>query len=245
MPIEGQTRSYLCEALEFKGFIAYPDEKKPAPCVIVAHAWMGLDDFAKEKAKELASLGYVGFAADVYGDGITVSTAKEALELMTPLYLNRAKLRKRIIAALKAAREDPRVDSSRIGAIGFCFGGQTVLELLRSGEKISGVVSFHGVLGNTFQNQACQLEKNSDTIQGACLILHGHDDPLVSSKDQIALQQELTQMGIDWQFHIFGKTAHAFTNPQANDPEHGLHYQPTSAKRGWHLMKHFFNGVFQ
>jgi dienelactone hydrolase len=244
MPENGRSQVYFCDGLEYQSVISYPNTKGKSPCVIVAHAWMGQDDFAKNKAKELSSLGYVGFAADLYGGGAVVSTKQEALSLMLPLFLNRRELRRRIVAAVDAAKKDPLVDPKRIGAIGFCFGGLTVLELLRSGIDIRGVVSFHGVLANALEQNAATLEPNNKNIAGSCLILHGFDDPMMTEKDLFSIQKELTTMNIDWQMHVFGKTMHAFTNPEANEPTSGLLYNPTAEKRSWNMMKEFFKEVF-
>ena len=244
MTIREEERAYFSEGIECKGFLAFPEEKGKAPCVLVAHAWMGQDDFAREKAVELAKLGYIGFAADLYGNGTQVSSQEKAMELMLPLFTDRNMLRKRIVAAFEAAKKIDGVETSMIGAIGFCFGGQTVLELLRSGVSVKGVVSFHGVLGNKLGDKEAVLEPNSDTIDGACLLLHGHDDPMVSNEDLVALQEELTESKVDWQLHIFGHAMHAFTNSNADDSKSGLLYNETAAKRSWLLMKDFFKEVF-
>lgn len=243
MEIAESKISYFSEGIECKGFVARPQSSRKAPCVLVAHAWMGQDSFAREKARELARLGFVGFAIDVYGNGTTATTSDKALELMLPLFLDRASLQKRVLAAFEFAKTLDGVDASKIGAIGFCFGGQTVLELLRSGAAVKGVVSFHGVLGNALNGKAAVLSKPK-AMQGAALVLHGHDDPLVSHDDLVQLQKEFTKASIDWQLHIFGRTKHAFTNPEANDAAMGLVYDEKAHMRSWQLMKDFLKEVF-
>jgi len=233
--------NYTVDGKTFKGFVAYdPTIKEKRPGILVAHAWQGQDNFAKEKAKELAGLGYVGFAADVYGDGVSVDSNEKAEELMAPLFKDRASLRKRIVAAYEALRKLPYVDPKRIGAIGFCFGGLTVIELLRSGADLHGVVSFHGLLGFDMGKMKAKAEPNAKKLNGPILILHGHDDPLVSTAHIQGIQKELTDAGVDWQMHIYGHTSHAFTNPQANDKNLGLIYNQKAAKRSWQSMINFF-----
>lgn len=218
-------------------------EKRPA--VIVAHAWKGRDSFALEKAKMLAELGYVGFAADLYGNGKVVETNEEALELMVPLFLDRQTLRERIVAAYETVLEHPLADKKQIAAIGFCFGGATVLELLRSGVELKGIVSFHGLLGYALGEQKAAVPTAADQLSGSLLILHGYQDPLVSLDDIVNIQNEFASKGIDWQMHIYGKASHAFTNPNANEPQSGLVYDPLAEKRSLRSMKQFLNEVLK
>lgn len=237
---------YKAEDTVMDGFLVYdPSNSKRRPAVIVAHAWYGQDDFAREKARELAQLGYVAFAADLYGNRREAKSDEEAVSLMGPLFLDRKLLRQRIVAAYDTVKKCPLVDPRRIGAIGFCFGGLTVIELLRSGVDIRGVVSFHGVLGDTLGEFKAQLEPPAKHIPGALLILHGHDDPLVSAQDIAEIQTEFTQAQVDWQMNIYGHTSHAFTNPLMNDANRGLVYNSKISQRAWWSMRHFFEEFFK
>lgn len=202
------------------------------PGIVIAPAWYGIDDFARDKALALHALGFVTHIADIYGT--MASNDDEALALMTPFIEDRARLRSRMEEAFEILKKNPEVDPNRIGAIGFCFGGLAVIELLRSGAPVKGVVSFHGVLkqGNT---------PLASHIAGAALILHGHDDPSVSADDIKALQDEFTEAHIDWQMHLYGHTVHAFTNPLMN--EAGRKFNPQANKRSWESMKAFFAEV--
>lgn len=241
-----ETRSYEDKGKELKGYIAFDETivgRRPA--VLVAHAWKGQDAFARKKAESLAELGYVGFAADLYGDGIVVNSNEEALALMRPLFLDRKLLQERIQAAYKTIKNHPLVDPQKMGVIGFCFGGLTAIELFRSGVDLRGAVSFHAVLGNELDGVQAKAVPIKENIQGSLLILHGHDDPLVSAQDIEAIQKELTQAKVDWQMHIYGHTSHAFTVPTANDPKMGLFFNPKANERSWQSMKNFFNEVFQ
>ena len=145
-------------------------------------------------------------------------------------------MQKRIIASYETLIKQPGVDKSRIGAIGFCFGGLTVIELLRSGTPVKSVVSFHGVLGNA----GAKTVPIATNIKGSILILHGYDDPLESTSDVLNTQKEFNEAGIDWQMDIYGHTSHAFTNPQSHDIVKGLIYNEKANKRSWIAMKNFF-----
>jgi dienelactone hydrolase len=236
--------TYQIDGKAYHGYWAFPTGEDPTvqrrPAIIVAHAWMGQDQFARHKAEALAELGYMGFAADVYGEGRTASSPEEAQRLMMALFQDRALLQKRICAAFDVVRQHPGVDHSRVGAIGFCFGGLTVIELLRSGADVKGVVSFHGVLGNKIGNREAKTVPIAKSIKGSLLILHGYEDPLVSLEDITNMQRELNDAKVDWQMNIYGHTSHAFTNPEAHDKEHGLVFQPLSSERAWWSMIHFF-----
>lgn len=240
--------SYQIDDRSYNGYWAFPTGEDPTvqqrPAILVAHAWMGQDHFARQKADALAELGYIGFAADVYGEGKTASNAEEAESLMLPLFQDRSLLQKRIRAALDIVRQHPGVDPSNIGAIGFCFGGLTVIELLRSGADMKGAVSFHGVLGNKIGNTQAKTVPIAQSIKGSLLILHGHEDPLVSAGDIAHMQKELSDAKVDWQMNIYSHTSHAFTNSEAHDKEHGLMFQPLSSERAWWAMIHFFSERF-
>ena len=237
MPMKENTISYHAGDTPCEGFIVY-DEKitTPRPAVIVAHAWYGQDDFARKKARELAELGYIGFAADLFGHKKNAANDDEAGALIKPLFLDRKLLQSRVIAAFDTISKQPGVDKTRIGAIGFCFGGLTVIELLRSGTPVKGVVSFHAVLGNTGA-QTVPIAKN---IKGAILMLHGYEDPLVSTDDVLRTQKEFNDAGVDWQMNIYGHTSHAFTNPQAHNKAKGMIYHEKVSKKAWRSMKNFF-----
>lgn len=228
---------YQAGDIQSDGFIVYDDKiTTPRPAIIVAHAWYGQDDFARDKARELAKLGYIAFATDIFGNGKTASNDEEAAALIKPFFLDRKFLQSRIIAAYETLIKQPGVDKSRIGAIGFCFGGLTIIELLRSGTPVKSVVSFHGVLGNTGA-KTVPIAKN---IKGSILMLHGYEDPLVPMSDALNMQKELNDAGVNWQMDIFGHTSHAFTNPLAHDKAKGLIYNEKTKNRAWLAMKNFF-----
>ena len=236
---------YEAGGIKFDGYLAYEgDEKQVRPAVIVAHTWRGQDEFVRQKAEELASLGYVGFAADLFGSGLTAKNDDEAGLLIAPLFQDRQELRKRINAALTEVLKLPFVDKDKIGAIGFCFGGLTVQELLFSGANVKAVVSFHGVIGPNLGPLKAKLAPQAPRIKGGILLLHGHDDPLVSPEDIKDIQKKLTDAKVDWQMNIYGHATHAFTNPEANNPKSGMVYNPVVASRAWKAMVDFFKEKF-
>lgn len=232
--------TYTCDGETFKGFLAIPAIDKKVPGIVVAHAWKGLDEFARKKAIALAELGYAALAADVYGNGAVAESDEEAAALMLPLFLDRLLLQRRIRVAYDALCNNPLVDNEKIGAIGFCFGGLTAIELFRSGAPLRGTVSFHAILGNKIGQEKAKTTSIASGIDGKLLILHGHDDPLISAEDISAIQKELTESKIDWQMVIYGNTSHAFTNPEAHDTKHGLIYNADADRRSWRAMRNFF-----
>lgn len=236
---------YFHEETKCHGFIAY-DETVEAkrPAILVAHAIRGQDDFARKKALELAQIGYIGFAVDIYGDGKSTTSNEEATELIKPFFFDRILLKERIKAAFDFLSEHPKVDRNKIGAIGFCFGGLAVYELFRSGENLQGVAAFHAVFRNEKEGKSAKTFPTESGIKGSILILHGNEDPLVPDEDLKRVREEFTKAKVDWQIHIYGNTKHAFTNPMANDPEGGIMYSEISAKRSWRSMQNFFSDIF-
>ncbi len=243
-----ETYNYEIDGKIFKGLWGFPTEGQgygKYPAVIVAHTWMGQDRFAHTKVEELVKLGYIAFAADLYGEGRTAANPEEAKGLMIPLFEDRALLQKRIRAAFDVVRHHPAVDPTKVGAIGFCLGGLTVIELLRSGAEVAGVVSFHGVLGAKMGSLQARTVPIAPSIKGSLLVLHGHEDPLVSQQDILDFQKEFTEAKVDWQMNIYSHTSHAFTNPEAHDIPHGLIFQPLSSHRAWDAMCYFFRECFE
>ena len=238
MAIVSNTVDYLDEETLLEGFFAYDDAIVGIrPVVLIHHAWGGRDEFVANKAIKLAELGYLAFATDMYGKGIRGSSPDENSELMAPFMQDRAKLQKRLLAALSAVKLMPWADNNKIAAMGFCFGGLCALDLARTGVDILGVVSFHGLF-------VPPDNIPEPKIKAKVLALHGHDDPMVPPEQVLALQCELSKAGADWQVHVYGGTMHAFTNPVANDPGFGTVYQPIADKRSWQTMQNFFEEIF-
>ena len=213
-----------------RGQIAMPAGDAPAPVVMVAHAWGGCNAFEQQCAQGLSDKGYIGFALDVYGEGKTSSDITEKTALMQPLLEDRAKLLRRVTAALNEARALPRCNG-KVAGIGFCFGGLTMLDLARSGADFRGVVSFHGVL--------MPPGRPTESIKAKLLVLNGYRDPMVPGEQITAFQQEVSDAGADWQLVNYSDAMHSFTNPQVNDPDMGMAYHERTATRAWLAMDHF------
>ena len=227
--------AYQHEDSNYIGFVAYP-EKDLAPLVLIAPSWAGRDSFVENKAKELAELGYVAMAVDMYGEGRVGSSTEENQSLMTPLVENRDQLKGIINSALTCGKSLNGVDVEKVAAIGYCFGGLVVLDLARSGTDISGVVSFHGLLMSS--------DISTDGIQAKVLVLHGERDPMVPLSMVDDFQKEMTEAEADWQLHSYGNAYHAFTNKEANDPNLGTQYNENADKRSWQSMMNFFAEIF-
>lgn len=223
---------------EYYGYLAYDERiQEPRPIVLVAHDWSGRNQFACQKAEQLAKLGYVGFAMDLYGQGRLGVTNDEKMALMEPLMADRRLLRTRLEAAFAAIGDLPEADSTRVAAIGFCFGGLCVLDLARSGAALKGVVSFHGLLD-------APQGLHTHPMVSKVLVLHGYDDPMTPPDKVEQFAQEMTTAKVDWQIHLYGQTQHAFTNPLAHDVEKGLLYDERAERRAMQAMVYFLDELF-
>ncbi len=222
-----------------EAYVAYDERAaEPRPAVLVAHDWSGRREYACSGAEKMAELGYVGFALDVFGKGVFGKTGdiEGNSRLIAPFVEDRALLRRRMQAALAAVRSLSRVEPDQVGAMGYCFGGMAVLELARSGADVEGVASVHGLLGRGDI-------PNAD-ISARVLVLHGHDDPMVPPDQVLALEEELTEAEADWQVHVYGGAAHAFTNPSANRPDAGTVYSEKANRRADAALANFFTECF-
>ena len=237
MAIQTRLVEYDCDGILLEGYLAWDDTAGTVPAVAVAHTWAGRGEFEEAKARALAEDGYVGFAVDMYGKGILGTSVEENTALMTPLMEDRAVLQQRISRGIEVLREQPEVDASRVAAMGFCFGGLCVLDLARAGSDVLGVVSFHGLF-NAPEGKA------SMPISAKVLCLHGYDDPMAQPDSLLALASELTAAWADWQVHAYGNTLHAFTNPNAADPEMGTVYNADADRRSWQALRNFLDELF-
>lgn len=234
--IETRTVTYQMGADAFEGFVARPAKVNGLiPGVLVVHDWMGRGKFAQERAEQLAKLGYIAFAADMYGKGIYAKNADEASKLASAFYKDFGLFRTRSQAALVELLKEPGVDSKHIGAMGFCFGGTTVLELARSGADLAGVVTFHGGLKTPNGDDAKNIKAKE------ILILHGSLDPLVPPADVAQFMADMNEGGVAFKFIAYPKAVHAFTNPEAgNDITKPTAYNPEVAADAYKQMEGFF-----
>lgn len=224
-----------------EGYFAVPadldGEKRPG--ILLIHDWTGLQEYARDRARQLAELGYVVFAADVYGKGIRPENPREC-GVQAGIYRgDRALFRRRLTRALDMLKTHRECDTTRLGAIGYCFGGTGVIELLRSGADVDGVVSFHGGLDSP-------NPEDGKHIRGKVLVLHGADDPFVPKENIEAFIAEMNQWNVDWQMVSYGGAVHSFTKPAAgNDPTSGSAYDESADKRSWQHMRLFFGELFE
>jgi dienelactone hydrolase len=201
------------------------------PVVLVTPTFMGRSAFEEEKAEKLAALGYAALVVDIFGIDVKPSNFEEAGAAMQAVNGDRAGLAAMMRAALDAALGLDVADG-KAAAIGFCFGGKCVLDLVRQGADLKGVVTFHGI----FDQPGITV---ADTIQARVLALHGWDDPLAKPDDVIAFAREMTEKKADWQLHAYGHTVHGFTNYNRPDM-----FEEKAARRSWQAMKNFLGEVF-
>lgn len=221
-----------------EGYLAYDDSfKGKRPGILVVHEWKGLNAYVKKRADMLAQLGYIALAADIYGKGIRPETIADASALAGKYKSDRALLRNRVKAALDVLQAYPDVDSSQLAAIGYCFGGTTVLELARSGADIKGVVSFHGGLSSP-------NPKDANNIKARVLVLHGEADPFVKADEVEGFEREMKDAKVDYRLIKYPGAMHGFTNPDNKNVPPGLLYNEAADKASWDEMQKFFKEIF-
>ena len=238
MSVETRSVTYRDGTNEFEGVLVWDSAADSArPGVLVAHTVRGRTDFEEDKARQLAAMGYTAFALDVYGKTAIGGDIESCRALMTELQADRPELQRRLHCALDTFAGQPEVDAERVAAIGFCFGGMCVLDIARTGADVAGVVSFHGLFDppdNTAGNR----------IGARVLLLHGWDDPLALPDQALALGQELSEAGADWQMHAYGNVRHAFTNPAADASTGVTIYNADADRRSWAAMQYFLSELF-
>ncbi|GLH72790.1 dienelactone hydrolase [Geothrix limicola] len=235
----GQPLNYADGATKLAGYLARPEAAKgKAPGVVVVHQWMGLTDHERKVSDDLARLGYVALAADIYGEGVRPKDTAEAGKISGAFKGDRALYRRRIAAALDTLKAQKGVDAGRLAVIGFCFGGTGALEAARAGLPVKGVVSFHGGL-----DVPAGFEPGP--ISAKVLVCHGADDPFVPAKDVAAFQEEMRKAKADYVFVAYAGAVHAFTQKEAgSDNSKGAAYNEAAHRRSWQHMKNFFQEIF-
>ncbi|PZE25683.1 dienelactone hydrolase family protein [Curtobacterium sp. MCBD17_028] len=207
------------------------------PAVLVVHDWHGVNEHVEARVTMLARLGYVAFAADIYGKGVR-PTGAEAGEVAGSFYQDLGLLRARALAGLDRLLEDPQVDPSRVVVMGYCFGGSTALELARTGADLVGAVSFHGGL-------ITHDPSDAGDIRAKLLVLTGAADPMVGDDKVHAWQDEMRAAPhVDWQLVSYANAMHAFAVPGTDAPDHGAQYQALADHRSWRALEDFLTEVF-
>jgi dienelactone hydrolase len=240
--IKEENVNVAVDTTEMQCHVAYNENKTGGrPIVLVVPEWWGVTDFTKNKARQLAELGYFALVVDMYGRGKTADNPDAALAAATPFYSNPQMASGRLYAALTKAKSYFQADSSRTAAIGFCFGGSMVLNAAKLGIPLDGVVSFHGGL------QGVPPKKN--TVKSKILVLNGAADPFVPAKDVSAFKKQLDSAGVPYTFKDYPGALHAFTNPQADELgkkfKMPVAYNADADRQSWEEMKNFLNGLWQ
>ncbi|MBS1709016.1 MAG: dienelactone hydrolase family protein [Armatimonadetes bacterium] len=225
---------------ELRGYVAYPKNAKGhIPAVLIVHQWMGLTDYEKRRARQIAELGYVAFALDIYGKGVRPANTQEAGQLAGKYKGDRSAFRTKLHAGYMTMLTMPHVEPHQTAAIGYCFGGTGVLELARTGERALGFVSFHGGLDSLHPEEGAK-------IKGKVLVLHGADDPFVPKKDIDAFVSEMKTNHVNFRMVSYPGAVHSFTQKEAgNDNSKGAAYNADADAKSWVEMKGFLAGLFK
>ncbi len=240
--IKEETLTYSGDSVNMNGFIAY-DESSEArrPVVLVVHEWWGQNDYSKKRARELAALGYLAFAVDMYGEGKTADDPEGAGKLAMPFYMDPVMAQRRFDAALSSAMSHKLADTTQVAAIGYCFGGSMVLNMARLGENLSGVVSFHGNL--------IGVPPSKDKLKTPVLVCHGEADQFVNAAEVATFKRQMDSVGAVYTYKSYPNATHAFTNPNATEKGKKFNipiaYNAEADTASWNDMKTFFGTIFK
>jgi dienelactone hydrolase len=234
--------TYTGDNATMNGFVVYDkNDTAKKPAVLVVPEWWGMNDYAKMRARELAKLGYVAMAIDVYGNGKTADNPDSATAFSVPFYKDPAKAKLRVDAAIARLKQYTQVDAARIGAVGYCFGGGVLLNTVRLGDELKGVVSFHGSLVGT--------PARKDLLTADILICHGGSDPIVPQKEADLFKKQMDSIGAKYTFKVYDSATHAFTNPDATAMGEKfklpIRYNAKADTASWNDMKVFFTTLFK
>ena len=240
--LQGKPVDYTVDGMTMKGYLAYDADKTgKRPGILVVHEWWGATEYVRERADMLAKLGYTALAVDMYGEGKIADHPDDAMKFATEVMQNIPAGEQRFREAMKLLKSQATVDTSKIGAIGYCFGGGVVLHMARAGMPLDAVVSFHGSIAT--QNPA----KEGD-VKAAILVCNGADDPFVTDEQIDAFKAEMEAAGADFKFVNYPGALHSFTNPDADANgqkfEMPLAYNKAADEQSWQDMQDLFNRVF-
>lgn len=240
--LKEESITYMSDSVTMNGFVVYDENIEGIrPAVLVVPEWWGLNDYGMMRARELAKLGYIAMAIDMYGNGKTADNPDSAGAFATPFYQNPQMAKTRIEAAIAKMKTYAQTDAANIAAIGYCFGGAMVLNTARMGIDLKAVVSFHGnVIGTPL---------NKDLLKSKILVCHGAADPFVPAEEVAKFKKEMDSTGVAYTFKEYPDAVHAFTNPNAtamgekfNIP---IKYNAAADTASWKDMKEFLGGVFK
>ena len=241
--VVGKVIEYKAGDVTLKGYIAYDNSiKGRRPGVVVVHEWWGLVDYPKKRAEMLAKLGYIAFAADMYGDGKIADNPADAQKYAGESMKDVNLLKAKFLAAVDYLKQDEHTDGSQIAAIGYCYGGGVVLNMARAGVDLKGVVSFHGSLGAV-------LPAEKGNVKAKVLVCSGAADKFISAKDVDGFKKEMKDAGADMKYIAYKDATHAFSNPAATELGKKFNmpiaYNEKADKGSWTEMQTFFNTIFK
>jgi len=237
-----ETITFTSDSATLHAFVVYNDSVKgKRPAVLVLPEWWGLNDYPKMRARELAKLGYVAMAVDLYGDGKVADNPDSAKAFATPFYMHPEKAKARIDSAIAKIRSYDIVDGTKIGGIGYCFGGGMLINTARLGDDLKGIVSFHGSLIGT--------PARKGLLRTRMLICHGNADKFVSPQDVAAFKKQMDSIGANYTFIGYDSATHAFTNPASTETGKKFNmpiaYNAKADSASWDAMKNFFADLFK
>ncbi len=241
--VVGEEVSYDVDGVKLTGYLAYDDAiEGERPGVLVVHEWWGHNDYVRKRAEMLAAMGYTALALDMYGDGKSTSHPDDAKKFMMEVFSNMEAGTARFVAARDILESHPTTIDSKTAAIGYCFGGNIVLQMARKGMDLDGVASFHG-------NLSTQNPAQPGAVKAPMLVMHGADDPFVPAEQVEAFRQEMDAAGADMTFIAYPGAVHAFTNPGADElgKAHGLPlaYNAQADEQSWAELETFLEDVFK
>lgn len=240
--IKEEVVTYNADTVTMNGFVAY-DSAGPSkkPIVLIVHEWWGLNDYTKSRARQLAELGYLAMAVDMYGNGKQAESPDLAGQMATPFYKDPAMAKARFDAALAYVKTLPAADTSQVAAIGYCFGGTQVLNMAKLGSPLKGVVSFHGGLAG--------VPADKNLLKAAVLVCHGEADSFVPAAEVAQFKKQMDSIGADYSFKGYANATHAFTNPGATEKgkkyNMPIEYNAAADSASWNDMKAFFGKIFK
>ena len=240
--VTSETVSYSADTVSMIGYAAYDSASdKKRPIVMIVHEWWGLNDYAKSRARQLAEMGYLAFAVDMYGNAATADNPDAAGKMSGPFYQDPQMARKRFDAALAKAKTYAVADTSMVAAIGYCFGGAQVINMAKLGENLRGVVSFHGNLN--------VVPANKDLLKAPILVCHGADDKFVNDAEVNLFKKQMDSIGAAYTFKAYPGATHAFSNPNATAMGEQfkipIAYNAAADTASWNDMKAFFGKIFK
>jgi dienelactone hydrolase len=240
--IKDEVVSYKVDSLTMNSYVAYDANKQgPRPAVLVVHEWWGLNDYVKSRTRQLAELGYIAMAVDMYGNGRMGTDVQSASNLAMPFYTNPAMVKKHFDAALENFKKNSNVDATKLGAIGYCFGGSVVLGMAKMGEDLKGVVSFHGGLAG--------MAPDKNLLKAEVLVCHGGDDSFVPDAEVNQFKKQMDSVGAKYTFIVYPGAKHAFSNPQADEWGKKFNipvaYNAAADSASWKEMKSFFERILK